>query len=158
MLIHSSTPWIVPSSPGRPCSMLSATSGLRPASTVATSGFTSTRDTRNPPRSSASAQALPERRLTSRSADQPPIRTATCFAMRTPPADGVSIPVNDLAKRRLTRHRGVAVRRLPFARRGDAVVEPGETFEHVVLGALRERLVGHVAGDVAGVERLPQEA
>ena len=36
----------------------------------------------------ASAQALPERRLTSRSADQPPISTATCLLMpRLPQAN-----------------------------------------------------------------------
>ena len=35
-------------------------------------------------RSSASAQALPERSETSRSADQPPIRTATCLVTHEP--------------------------------------------------------------------------
>src|SRR5437879_4417241 len=37
--------------------------------------------TRCPSRSSASAQYLPDRSETSRSADQPPIRTATCLLM-----------------------------------------------------------------------------
>src|SRR5205823_3608802 len=50
-------------------------------STVAMSRPTSMRVTRKPCRTSASAQALPERKLTSRSADQPPIRTATCLLM-----------------------------------------------------------------------------
>src|SRR5579883_873413 len=81
----SSRPWIAPSSPGRPCSRLSATSGLRALSVWATSRSTSTRLTRKPPcRSSAAAQAAPERNETSRSADQPPMRTATCWVMVHP--------------------------------------------------------------------------
>src|SRR5438093_1524356 len=75
----SSMPCSVPSSPGRPCSTLSATSGLTVPRTVAMSRPTSMRVTRYPSRTSASAQALPERSDTSRAADQPPIRTATCF-------------------------------------------------------------------------------
>src|SRR5262245_21166405 len=75
----SSMPCNVPSSPGRPCSRLSATSGLSARNVAAISRFTSTRLTRYPVRSSASAQALPERNDTSRSADHPPIKTATCF-------------------------------------------------------------------------------
>src|SRR5215467_13724237 len=77
----SSTPCNVPSSPGRPCRTLKAMSGLSVRSAVATSRPTSTRVTRCPLRSSASAQALPERSDTSRSADQPPIRTTTCFGL-----------------------------------------------------------------------------
>src|ERR1700680_2199308 len=77
----SRMPWMVPSSPGRPCSTLKATSGLSLASTSATSRPTSMRATRWPWASSASAQALPERSEISRSADQPPIKTATCFIL-----------------------------------------------------------------------------
>src|SRR5262249_49434085 len=75
----SSTPCSVPSPPGRPCSMLRARSGLTVVSTAAMSRPTSMRVTRWPSRASASAQALPERSDISRSADQPPIRTATCL-------------------------------------------------------------------------------
>src|SRR6266849_3446757 len=81
----SSTPCSVPSSPGRPCSMLRATSGLTVVSTAAMSRPTSMRVTRWPRRESASAQALPERNEISRSADQPPIRTATCLLMLVGP-------------------------------------------------------------------------
>src|SRR5580692_4927362 len=82
----SSRPWIAPSSPGRPCSRLSATSGFAVLSASATSRSTSMRVTRKPCRSSASAQAVPERSDTSRSADQPPMRTATCWVMCSPRA------------------------------------------------------------------------
>src|SRR6516225_7373367 len=83
----SSTPCSVPSSPGRPCSMLRATSGLTVVSTAAMSRPTSMRVTRWPRRASASAQALPERNDISRSADQPPIRTATCLLILRPTCD-----------------------------------------------------------------------
>src|SRR5262245_22152535 len=59
--------------------MLRARSGLTVVSTAAMSRPTSMRVTRWPSRASASAQALPERNDISRSADQPPIRTATCL-------------------------------------------------------------------------------
>src|SRR5262249_13619307 len=74
-----STPCSVPSSPGRPCNMFNAMSGLTVVSTAAMSRPTSIRVTRWPSRASASAQALPERNDISRSADQPPISTATCL-------------------------------------------------------------------------------
>src|SRR3954464_14068344 len=70
---------MVPSSPGLPCSRLSATSGFTSASLEATARSTSIRVTRKPARSAASAQALPDRSEISRSADQPPIKTATCL-------------------------------------------------------------------------------
>src|SRR5215467_8566980 len=87
----SSTPCSVPSSPGRPCSMLRATSGLTVVSTTAMSRPTSMRVTRWPRRASASAQALPERNDISRSADQPPIRTATCLLILRPRRDADSL-------------------------------------------------------------------
>src|SRR5690348_8684933 len=77
----SKSPWIAPSSPGRPCSRLSAASGFAAPSAAATLRSTSIRVTRKPCRSSASAQAFPERSDTSRSADHPPIRTATCWVI-----------------------------------------------------------------------------
>src|SRR5947209_3542682 len=61
-----------PSSPHFPCSALKATPGPMSARAEATRRSTSTSVTRNPARLSASAQAAPEARLTSRSADQPP--------------------------------------------------------------------------------------
>src|SRR5215510_518862 len=88
----SSMPCNVPSSPGRPCSRLSATSGLSARSVAAISRFTSTRLTRYPERSSASAQALPERKDTSRSADQPPIKTATCFIASAFHSNALDLP------------------------------------------------------------------
>src|SRR5215831_17677648 len=88
----SSTPCKVPSSPGRPCSTLSATSGLRACSLVEISRLTSMRLTRKPIRSSASAQALPERNDTSRSADHPPMRTATCFILSAIQTDSFDLP------------------------------------------------------------------
>src|SRR5690349_1936596 len=66
-----------PSSPHLPCSALKATSGLRSERTCGILRFTSTGVTWKPARRSASEQASPVERLTSRSADQPPIRTAT---------------------------------------------------------------------------------
>src|SRR5215472_14324709 len=83
----SSTPCSVPSSPGRPFSMLRATSGLTVVSTAAMSRPTSMRVARWPRRASASAQALPECNDISRSADQPPIRTATCLLILRPICD-----------------------------------------------------------------------
>src|SRR5437762_5522049 len=83
----SSAPWMQPSSPNGPCRALKATSGLSRASTSATSRPTSTRVTRKPPASSASAQAVPDESDTGRSLDQPPISTATCLAMAAPPLD-----------------------------------------------------------------------
>src|SRR5512135_2547205 len=88
----SSMPCKVPSSPGRPCKTLSATSGLIARSVAATSRSTSTRLTWWPVRSSASAQALPERNDTSRSADQPPIRTVTCFIILAFHSDSLDFP------------------------------------------------------------------
>ena len=70
---------MTPSSPKRPCSALKATSGFSRASNSAASGPTSTRVTRNPSPSSALAQASPERREIGRSAESPPMSTATCF-------------------------------------------------------------------------------
>src|SRR5689334_13842212 len=66
-----------PSSPHFPCSPLNATSGLRSARTSPIFRFTSMGVTLKPARRSASLQASPLARLTSRSADQPPMRTAT---------------------------------------------------------------------------------
>src|ERR1700738_1210170 len=82
----SRIPCRVPSSPGRPCKTLSATSGLTVASPAAISRPTSMRVTREPSRESASPQVLPERSDISRSADQPPIRTATCLLIRSGPS------------------------------------------------------------------------
>ena len=78
-------------------------SGRSRASTSATSRWTSTRVTRNPSASRASAQALPDERDTGRSLDQPPIRTATCLAMTPPPAelpDGFRVIFRNVVKKR----------------------------------------------------------
>src|SRR5215468_9154312 len=117
----SSTPCSVPSSPGRPCSMLRATSGLTVVSTAAMSRPTSMRVTRWPRRASASAQALPERNDISRSADQPPIRTATCLLILRPTCDadplallnrtGYRRPASSVAIRRAGRARRSTLRR-----------------------------------------------
>src|SRR5712672_572105 len=84
----SRRPWMAPSSPGRPCNRLRAASGFAAASAAATLRSTSMRVTRRPWRSSASAQDLPERSETSRSADHPPISTATCLVMIYPLPQG----------------------------------------------------------------------
>src|SRR5579863_3402836 len=78
----SSTPWTQPSSPQAPWRALKQTSGFSLDNTAAMSRPASTRLTLAPSRSRASAQAAPETRLTSRSADSPPIRTATCKRAR----------------------------------------------------------------------------
>src|SRR5262249_20384483 len=88
----SSMPCSVPSSPGRPCNTLSATSGLNSRNVAAISRVTSTRLTLSPVRSRASAHALPERRETSRSADHPPINTATCFIASAFLSDALDLP------------------------------------------------------------------
>src|SRR3981081_1667668 len=89
----SSRPWMEPSSPGRPWRRLRAASGFAAASAAATLRSTSMRVTRRPWRSSASAQDLPERSDTSRSADHPPISTATCLVIVLPhPEFGASPP------------------------------------------------------------------
>src|SRR5690349_1343709 len=88
----SKSPWIAPSSPGRPCSRLSAASGFAAPSAAATLRSTSIRVTRKPCRSSASAQAFPERSDTSRSADHPPISTATCWVMAFPSPQTLNVP------------------------------------------------------------------
>src|SRR3974390_1624920 len=66
-------------------------SGLAAPSAAATLRSTSMLVTRNPCRCSASAQALPERSDTSRSADHPPIRTATCLVISLHP-DPLDLP------------------------------------------------------------------
>src|SRR3546814_2435772 len=78
MPIISSRPCMQPSSPKGPCSALKATSGFTSASCWATSRPTSISLTVKPSSRSALAQARPEVSETSRSDDQPPIRTATC--------------------------------------------------------------------------------
>ena len=75
-------PWTVPSSPGVPCSALKTTSGFSSASRAATSRSMSSSVTLDQPRSrSASATPLPLVSDTSRSDDQPPIRTTTWIAL-----------------------------------------------------------------------------
>ena len=70
---------MAPSSPKRPCSALKAASGFNSASLCGASRPTSRRVTLKPSASSARAQASPERSETSRSAERPPISTATCL-------------------------------------------------------------------------------
>src|SRR3569623_692756 len=71
-------PWTQPSSPGAPWRALKTTSGAAATSRWATSRPMSMRVTRWPRLSSASATPPPLISDTSRSAAQPPIRTATC--------------------------------------------------------------------------------
>src|SRR3954468_1954621 len=88
MARYSSTPWTVPSSPYGPCRALNATSGRNAASTAPTSRSTSTRVTRYPSLSNASAHAFLEESDTGRSDENPPINTATCLTfIPCPPFD-----------------------------------------------------------------------
>ena len=77
-----SNPCTVPSSPGTPCSALNTTSAFVSANRAATSRSISIRVTRCPRDSSALATPSPLMSETGRSADQPPIRTATCHGPR----------------------------------------------------------------------------
>src|SRR6478672_2655538 len=76
--IRSIRPWTLPSSPGVPWRALKTTSGCASRRRWATSRPMSIRVTRWPRHSSASATPPPLISDTSRSADQPPISTATC--------------------------------------------------------------------------------
>src|SRR5688572_7794394 len=76
-------PWMDPSSPHFPCSALKATSGLNSCRISAMLRLTSTGVTLNCAASSARPQASPDLRLTSRSADQPPMGTATLVSLGT---------------------------------------------------------------------------
>src|SRR6185437_3743987 len=85
-------PCTVPSSPGTPWSALNTTSGFTSCNRSATSRSMSIRVTRWPRSSSALATPSPLVSDTGRSADQPPIRTATWSLgrrlMRSSPARG----------------------------------------------------------------------
>src|SRR5262245_42674859 len=70
---------MVPSSPKRPCRALNTTSGFAFARSPATLGVTSISVTLYPSSRRALAHAAPETSDTSRSADHPPFRTATCL-------------------------------------------------------------------------------
>src|SRR5947209_17871017 len=79
--ITSSSSWIVPSSPSRPCRAMNAISG-RAASICSTrSPPTSTGTTSCPSRSSASWTRAPDRSDTWRSSERPPLSTATLIEL-----------------------------------------------------------------------------
>src|SRR4029077_2251447 len=130
----SSIPCSVPSSPGRPCNTFRAASGLSARSVAATSRSTSTRLTRWPVRSSASAHALPERKDTSRSADHPPMRTATCFMISAFQPDPFDLPLQIDAGMGLHPLPHSFAQRLDVARAGTAKVDKEIAVE---LGHLR---------------------
>src|SRR4051794_2355986 len=94
---NSRTPCTVPSSPPRPCSALKTTSGLgeSAATSPSRSRVTSIDQASKPSSSSAVVTSRPETSETSRSADQPPMRTAT--RLRAP--DTLDLPLQHDAAR-----------------------------------------------------------
>ena len=87
---NAHSPCIQPSSPHRPCRALNATSicGRSSASRSAISGPTSSVSASTPRSPSALAIAAPLTSETSRSADRPPMRTATRALIAAPPRGG----------------------------------------------------------------------
>ena len=75
--IHSRMPCTQPSSPQRPCRPLNTTSGAISERRIGRSRPASTSITSNPTSRKAAAHSRPELRETSRSAEGPPISTAT---------------------------------------------------------------------------------
>src|SRR5690554_7992 len=71
------TAWVSPSSPPRPCSAINATSICKFANSSNERSAGSNQTTSTAFSSNAAKIALPERRLTSRSAELPPAKTAT---------------------------------------------------------------------------------
>src|SRR5437763_2516410 len=121
--IASSSCWIVPSSPSRPCSAMNAASGRARCSSATSSGPTSSAITSCPSRVSASWACAPERSDTLRSSERPPLSTATlrasfiCLQSSSiaPPADRSLVLA--AGQRHDIGQRGVLARRL-LARRG----------------------------------------